>query len=122
MPKKSVVLLDNRPAPFVGAHAVGGNGYCFCPIAVAPFGPERRGGAGGDNMLAQFPRGAATAESETVLDTAEESLKALGSSLALGTKIEQFVTHPGVAAQYLEVRGKRIATDSRPAAARAIGC
>jgi 2-iminobutanoate/2-iminopropanoate deaminase len=115
MPKKSVVLLENRPAPFMGAHAVGGNGYCFSPVAVAPFGAETRAGARGDNMLAQFPRGAATAESKTVLDVAEESLKALGSSLALGTKIEQFVTHPAVAAQYLEVRGKRIATDSRPA-------
>jgi enamine deaminase RidA (YjgF/YER057c/UK114 family) len=115
MPKKSVVLLDNRPAPFMGAHAVGGNGYCFAPVAVAPFGAEARAGARGDDILAQFPRGAATAEAKTVLDVAEESLRALGSSLALGTKIEQFVTHPAVAAQYLEVRGKRIATDSRPA-------
>ena len=115
MPNKSAVALKNYPAPYLGAHAVAANGYCFAPVAVAPFGPERRAGAPGDNLLAQFPRGAATAEAKSVLDLAEESLKALGSSLAHGTKIEQFVTHPAVAAQYLEVRAKRIATDTRPA-------
>ena len=42
-------------------------------------------------------------------------LKALGSSLALGTKIEQFTTHSAVAAPYLEERANWMETATRPA-------
>jgi enamine deaminase RidA (YjgF/YER057c/UK114 family) len=115
MAKKTSVTLENYPAPFLGSHAVGANGYCFCPVVVAPFGSENRAGVPGDSMLAQFPRGAAAFEAKTVLDVAEQGLNALGSSLALGTKIEQFVSHSAVAAPYLEVRSKRIETETRPA-------
>jgi enamine deaminase RidA (YjgF/YER057c/UK114 family) len=39
----------------------------------------------------------------------------LGSSLAQGTKIEQFIAHSAVAAPYLEVRATRMETATRPA-------
>ena len=115
MSDKAVVRLDHVATPFLGCHAVSANNYCFCPVVVAPFGSERLGGAGGDDILAQFPRGAAAVEAERVLDMAEQSLKALGSSLAQGTKIEQFCAHSAVAAPYLEVRAKKIETATRPA-------
>jgi 2-iminobutanoate/2-iminopropanoate deaminase len=112
---KKVVVLERAGVPFLGCHAVRANGYCFCPVVVAPFGSERPGGKPGDDMFAQFPRGAAAAEAMQVLDVAEQSLNALESSLAQGTKIEQFCTHSAVAAPYLEVRAKRIETKTRPA-------
>src|SRR5262245_62417883 len=115
MPDKKVVTLQNAAAPFLGCHAVRANNYCFCPVVVAPFGSESLGGNPGDDMLAQFPRGAASVEAIQVLDVAEQSLKALESSLAQGTKIEQFCAHSAVAAPYLEVRAKRIETATRPA-------
>jgi 2-iminobutanoate/2-iminopropanoate deaminase len=115
MPGKKVVTLQNAAAPFLGCHAVRANDYCFCPVVVAPYGSESLGGNPGDNMLAQFPRGAASVEAIRVLDVAEQSLKALESSLAQGTKIEQFCAHSAVAAPYLEVRAKRIETATRPA-------
>jgi 2-iminobutanoate/2-iminopropanoate deaminase len=115
MPDKKVVTLQNAAAPFLGCHAVRANDYCFCPVVVAPSSSESLGGNPGDNMLAQFPRGAASVEAVQVLDVAEQSLKALGSSLAQGTKIEQFCAHSAVAAPYLEVRAKRIKTATRPA-------
>jgi enamine deaminase RidA (YjgF/YER057c/UK114 family) len=115
MPGKKVVTLQNAAAPFLGCHAVRANDYCFCPVVVAPFGSESLGGNPGDNMLAQFPRGAASVEAVQVLDVAEQSLKALESSLAQGTKIEQFCAHSAVAAPYLEVRARRIETATRPA-------
>jgi enamine deaminase RidA (YjgF/YER057c/UK114 family) len=112
---KKVVTLDNVAAPFLGCHGVRANSYCFCPVVVAPFGSERPGGKPGDDMLAQFPRGAAAVEALQVLEVAEQSLNALESSLAQGTKIEQFCAHSAVAAPYLEVRAKRIETATRPA-------
>lgn len=115
MPDKKIVTLNNVAAPFLGCHAVRANNYCFCPVVVAPIGSERWGGSPGDDMLAQFPRGAAALEAAQVLDVAEQSLKALDSSLAQGTKIEQFCAHSAVAAPYLEVRAKRIETGTRPA-------
>jgi enamine deaminase RidA (YjgF/YER057c/UK114 family) len=115
MPDKKVVILENAAAPFLGCHAVRANNYCFCPVVVAPFGAKRLGGKPGDDMLAQFPRGAAAVEAIQVLDVAEQSLQALESSLAQGTKIEQFCAHSAVAAPYLEVRAKRIETATRPA-------
>ena len=104
---KKVVTLDNVAAPFLGCHGVRANSYCFCPVVVAPFGSERLGGKPGDDMLAQFPRGAAAVEALQVLEVAEQSLNALESSLAQGTKIEQFCAHSAVAAPYLEVRAKK---------------
>jgi enamine deaminase RidA (YjgF/YER057c/UK114 family) len=115
MSKKSTVTLADAASPFLGCHATAANGYCFCPVVVAPFDAETPGGVGGDRLVAQFPRGAAAFEAAQVLDVAERSLKALGSSLALGTKIEQFVAHSAVAAPYLEVRATRMETASRPA-------
>src|SRR6185312_383595 len=114
MPDKSTVTLASAPSPFLGCHAVRANGYCFCPVTVAPFGRETTGGRG-DSLLAQFPRGAAAIESAQVLDLAQDSLKVLGSSLAFGTKIEQFTTHTAVAASYLEVRARYMETATRPA-------
>jgi enamine deaminase RidA (YjgF/YER057c/UK114 family) len=115
MSEKKTVVLENAPSPFLGCHAVQANGYCFCPVVVAPFAAETPGGVGGDSLVAQFPRGAAGVEAGRVLDIAEQSLKALGSSLALGTKIEQFCAHSAVAAPYLEVRSTRMETATRPA-------
>ena len=115
MPGKKVVTLQNATAPFLGCHAVRANDYCFCPVVVAPFGSESLGGNPGDNLLAQFPRGAASVEAVQVLDVAEQSLKALESSLAQGTKIEQFCAHSAVAAPYHEVGARRIETATRPA-------
>jgi enamine deaminase RidA (YjgF/YER057c/UK114 family) len=114
MSDKSTITLEKAAPPFLGCHAVRANGYCFCPVVTAPFGAEARAGRG-SSFLAQFPRGAAAAESGDVLQLAQESLKALGSSLALGTKIEQFTTHGGAAAPYLEVRATFMETATRPA-------
>jgi enamine deaminase RidA (YjgF/YER057c/UK114 family) len=114
MSKKSIVVLEDAAVPFLGCHAVGANGYCFCPVMVAPSGAEA-GGVGGGSLVAQFPRGAAALEAAQVLDIAERSLEALGSSLAQGTKIEQFTAHSAVAAPYLEVRATRMETATRPA-------
>jgi hypothetical protein len=113
---KKVVTLDNVAAPFLGCHGVRANSYCFCPVVVAPFGSERPGGKPGDDMLAQFPRGAAAVEALQVLEVAEQSLNALESSLAQGTKIEQFCAHSAVAAPYLEVRARESETATRPPA------
>jgi 2-iminobutanoate/2-iminopropanoate deaminase len=115
MPGKKVVTLQNAAALFLGCHAVRANDYCFCPVVVAPSGSESLGGNPGEDMLAQFPRGAASVQAVQVLDVAEQSLKAFESSLAQGTKIEQFCAHSAVAAPYLEVRAKRIETATRPA-------
>ena len=82
---KKVAILESVAAPFLGCHAVRANNYCFCPVVVPPFGSERLGGKPGDDMLAQFPRGAAAVEAVQVLDLAEQSLKAVESSLAQGT-------------------------------------
>jgi enamine deaminase RidA (YjgF/YER057c/UK114 family) len=111
MSKKSIIVLEDAGLPFLGCHAVGANGYCFCPVMVTPFGTDTRGGS----LVAQFPRGAAAFEAAQVLDLAERSLSALGSSLAQGTKIEQFIAHSAVAAPYLEVRATRMETATRPA-------
>jgi len=62
----------------------------------------------------QFIKGAARHQSEEMLDIAERSLQALGSSLAQGLKIDQFCTEPDAAAPYLAVRAKLIATETRP--------
>ena len=111
MPKKTIAMLEEAALPFLGCHAVGANGYCFCPVMVAPFGAD----AGGGSLVAQFPRGAASLEAAQVLDLAERGLGALGGSLAQGTKIEQFIAHSAVAAPYLEVRATRMETTTRPA-------
>jgi enamine deaminase RidA (YjgF/YER057c/UK114 family) len=115
MPKKSTVTLEDAAVPFLGCHAVSANGYCFSPVVVAPSGAATPGAISGDSLVAQFPRGAAACEAEQVLDIAERGLNALGSSLAQGTKIEQFVAHSAVAAPYLEVRATRMETATRPA-------
>ena len=114
MSGKSIVTLENVAPPYLGCHAARANGYCFCPVVTAPFGAETKAGRG-DSLVAQFPRGAAAVEAAQVLGLAQESLKALGSSLALGTKIEQFTTHSAVAAPYLEERANWMETATRPA-------
>jgi enamine deaminase RidA (YjgF/YER057c/UK114 family) len=112
MSKKSIIVLEDAAVPFLGCHAAGANGYCFCPVMVAPSAADA---AGGGSLVAQFPRGAAALEAAQVLDVAERSLSALDSSLAQGTKIEQFIAHSAVAAPYLEVRATRMETATRPA-------
>jgi len=50
-----------------------------------------------------------------VLQRSEKALRAAGSSLALGVRIDQFVTDPLAATPYLETRSQFLETATRPA-------
>ena len=107
MSKKQAITLTNTVRPLVGCHATQAGDYCFCAVTA----PST---AGAQEFDGQFTRGAARRQSEDLLDVAERSLKAVGSSLAQGLKIDQFCTEADAAAPYLAVRAQRIATETRP--------
>jgi enamine deaminase RidA (YjgF/YER057c/UK114 family) len=61
------------------------------------------------------PTIASKLQSEYILERSSRILEAAGSSLASGLRIDQFCTHPRAASPYLEARGRRMETSSRPA-------
>jgi enamine deaminase RidA (YjgF/YER057c/UK114 family) len=113
--KRSAVAIDDGPRQVLGSPAVKVGDYVFLggQVAVDPEG----------GLVLQVLREPDTYvptigskfQSDYILDRSIKILKAAGSSLACGVRIDQFCTHPRAASPYLEARARRIETGTRPA-------
>jgi enamine deaminase RidA (YjgF/YER057c/UK114 family) len=113
--KRSVVPAVSGPQQVLGSPAVRVGDYVFLGGQMAVdrdsgLLPEMRRAPATD-----VPPIASRYQSEHILDRSIDILKAAGSSLELGLRIDQFCTHPRAASAYLEARGRRIDTGIRPA-------
>jgi enamine deaminase RidA (YjgF/YER057c/UK114 family) len=113
--KRIVVAVDDAPREVLGSPAVKVGDYVFLGGQV-PVDPESGLVPEVRHVPAtNVPTIACKFQSEYILDRSSKVLKAAGSSLACGLRIDQFCTHPRAASPYLEARGRRIETASRPA-------
>ena len=113
--KRSIVALDDGPRQVLGSPAVKVGDYVFLggQVAVDPEGglvPQVR-----REPSTSVPTIGSKFQSDYILDRSIKILKAAGSSLACGVRIDQFCTHPRAASPYLEARARRIETGTRPA-------
>ena len=113
--KRSVVTVDDCPRQVLGSPAVKVGDYVFLggQVAVDPEGglvPQVR-----REPDTYVPTIGSKFQSDYILDRSIKILKAAGSSLARGVRIDQFCTHPRAASPYLEARARRIETGIRPA-------
>jgi enamine deaminase RidA (YjgF/YER057c/UK114 family) len=113
--KRTVITLGDGPRQVLGSPAVKVGNYVFLggQVAVDPDGglvPEVR-----REPDTYVPTIGSKFQSDYILDRSIKILKAAGSSLACGIRIDQFCTHQRAASPYLEARGRRIETGSRPA-------
>ena len=113
--KRSVVTVDDCPRQVLGSPAVKVGDYVFLggQVAVDPEGglvPQVR-----REPDTYVPTIGSKFQSDYILDRSIKILKAAGSSLACGVRIDQFCTHPRAASPYLEARARRIETGIRPA-------
>lgn len=113
--KKTVVAFNEGPRQVLGSPAVKAGDYVFLGGQM-PVDPDsglvtealHKPGTDVPTIASKF-------QSEYILNRSSKVLKAAGSSLACGLRIDQFCTHPRAASPYLEVRGRKVETASRPA-------
>jgi enamine deaminase RidA (YjgF/YER057c/UK114 family) len=113
--KRSVVVVNDGPRQVLGSPAIKVGDYVFLGGQVA-IDPE-------EGLVPQVRREPDTYvptigskfQSDYILDRSTKILKAAGSSLACGVRIDQFCTHPRAASPYLEARARQIDTGTRPA-------
>jgi len=113
--KKTAFNAEGFPRNALGPHATRAGDFVFLSGQV-PF-DEATGLV--PQVTSGFGRGTtaidAARQTQFVLRRAAKSLEAAGSSLALGVRIDQFVTDPLAASAYLEARGEFLETPTRPA-------
>jgi enamine deaminase RidA (YjgF/YER057c/UK114 family) len=113
--KKTGFNAEEFPRNALGPHAVRAGDFVFLSGQV-PFDeatglvPQVTSGFGHGTPAIDAGR-----QTQYVLRRAAKSLEAAGSSLALGVRIDQFVTDPLAASAYLEARGEFLETPTRPA-------
>src|SRR3954463_13918882 len=113
--KKTAFNAEGFPRNALGPHAVRAGDFVFLSGQV-PF-DEANGLV--PQVTSGFGHGAAPIDAgrqtQYVLRRAAKSLEGAGSLLALGVRIDQFVTDPLAASAYLEARGEFLETPTRPA-------
>jgi enamine deaminase RidA (YjgF/YER057c/UK114 family) len=113
--KKSIVALDDGPQQVLGSPAVKVGDYVFLGGQVAVDPESGLVPAVLHKPDTNVPTIGSKFQSDYILDRSIKILKAAGSSLACGVRIDQFCTHPRAASAYLEARARRIETGVRPA-------
>ncbi len=114
MTDREVIHCPDVPTPIVGSHAVRAGDFLFLGGQIPSdyqtgLALEARGGRG-----AMEPVVASKLQSGYILQHAEKILRAAGSSLERGVRIDQFCTHPDAASPYLEVRTRHVDPQTRP--------
>lgn len=113
--KKSAFNAQEFAPNVLGPHAVRAGDFVFLGGQV-PFDeanglvPEVTTGLGHGTTVIDARR-----QTEYVLQRSEKALRAAGSSLALGVRIDQFMTDPLASSPYLEARSQFLETPTRPA-------
>lgn len=113
--RRQVVMCPDVPRPIMGSHAVKAGDFVFLGGQLAT---DYRSGLAPE---VDTPRGAANAivaaktQSHYILNATERILKAAGSSLGNGVRIDQFVTRADAASPYLETRARHVDPSIRPA-------
>jgi enamine deaminase RidA (YjgF/YER057c/UK114 family) len=99
----------------MGSHAVQAGGFIFVGGQLASDYQHGLAPEVDTPRAARNPVVAGKLQSEYILNSTEAILKAAGSSLQHGVRIDQFVSRPDVASPYLEVRARHIDPAIRPA-------
>lgn len=113
--RREVIACPELHKPPMGSHGVKAGDFVFVGGQIAS---DYRNGLAPEVDTPRAERNAIVAgklQSEYILNTTEAILKAAGSSLRHGVRIDQFVTRPDVASPYLEVRTRHIDPSIRPA-------
>ena len=112
--RREAILSPDVPPPIMGSHAVRAGDYVFLGGQIPSdylngLAPEAK-----KKRETSVPAAASKHQSHYILENAQKILKAAGSSLELGVRIDQFCTHPDAASPYLEVRNRTINPEIRP--------
>jgi enamine deaminase RidA (YjgF/YER057c/UK114 family) len=113
--RREAIVCPDLPRPIMGSHAVRAGDFVFLGGQLAT---DYRTGLVPEVETPRAARNAVVAaklQSEYILRATETILRAAGSSLRSGTRIDQFVTRPEVASPYLEVRLNHVDMSIRPA-------
>ncbi|MFQ5915041.1 MAG: RidA family protein [Nitrospinota bacterium] len=113
--RRDVIVCPKVPQPIMGSHAVRAGDFVFVGGQIAS---DYQSGLASEVKEAEdipHPIVSAKLQSDYILKSAQAILKAAGSSLRNGVRIDQFCTRPDAASPYLETRRSHIAPEIRPA-------
>lgn len=113
--RREAIVCEKVPRLMMGSHAVKAGDFVFLGGQIASdyktgLAPEVRRAGDTSN-----PAVSARLQSDYILKNARAILKAAGSSLENGVRIDQFCTVPEAASPYLDTRRKYVAPERRPA-------
>jgi len=115
MVRREAIVCPDLPKPVMGSHALKAGDFVFLGGQLPTdyrngLVPEVDTPPAAANSIV-----AAKLQSDYILRTTQAILKAAGSSLQSGVRIDQFVTRPEAASPYLEVRSNHVEMSIRPA-------